>query len=122
MPIFTLKKDQNSLTQFFLYQGICSFFATVLILCVSTPIDKTSFVISQILVWISLVSIGIAVYLFFLKKNIALLIGVIVFKWPILILLVYKMTTIYRISSVSFSLGLLPLILGSFVWSFTHKE
>lgn len=71
---------------------------------------------------VSLLTLYFSVYLFFLKKNIALLISVIVFKWPILVYVVYKMTKQIEIAPIFLSLGFVPVLISALVWSFLQKE
>lgn len=122
MPIFTSKKDLRSANSFFVLIGLTSMTTGLLTYSITNYEFFIGFLISQLLVGASLLSIALSVYLFFLKKNVALLIGVIVFKWPILIWLVYEMTTKYKLTPISFVLGFLPLLIGAFVWSFFQKE
>ena len=81
-----------------------------------------SFTISVASVWVSVVSLSLTVWLFFLKKNIALLISVIVFKWPILGVVFYKMAKWIDLEALPFSLGILPIILSSLIWAFLQNE
>ena len=81
-----------------------------------------NFLVGQGYAWISLLSLSFSVYLFFLKKNIALLIGVIVFKWPILIYVVYKVTETVKLEPVFLALGFLPLVFSFLVWALLQKE
>ena len=57
-------------------------------LCVFELSIALSFVVAAGVMTFSFLSIGAVLYWMFLKKSIALLIGVIVFKWPLLIYVV----------------------------------
>lgn len=81
-----------------------------------------SFVVGQVCVGISLISIMFSVQLFFLKKNIALLVAVIVFKWPILMYIVYKMTEMINFKPEWVAIGFLPILASSLIWSFLQKQ
>lgn len=81
-----------------------------------------SFVLGELFLWISLLSISLSVYLIFLKKNIALSVGVIVFKWPILIYVVYKLTNELNIQPGYLSIGFIPIFVSSLVWSALQKD
>ncbi len=122
MPIFTSKRDQSNITLFFAIQGLVTLLLLVATYSVISQNQFLSLAMAQVLVWFSLLSFAIFAYLFFLKKNVALLVGVIVFKWPILIWLVYKMTGLISISPVFFALGFMSPIIGAIIWSFLQKE
>lgn len=122
MPIFISKRDRSNTALFFLIQGFISLFSLAATYSVISQREFLSFAMAHFLVWFSLLSFSVSAYLFFLKKNIALLVGVIVFKWPILIWLVYKMTGLIDISPVFFALGFTPPIIGAIIWSFLQKE
>ena len=102
--------------------GAVTLALSLLTLSVFKGIDHTSFLIGQGFVWVSLISIGVMIYFYFLKKNIALTVGIIVLKWPILVYLVYQLTERMSLNFVTFALGFLPIFLSSVIWSVTQKE
>ena len=75
------------------------------------------------LVSFSFVSIGAALYWVFFKKSIALLVGVIVFKWPILIYALIWFTRHYTLDFSAFAIGSMVWLPAGLIWHFvTNKE
>jgi len=103
-------------------QGIISGLTSIMLLIVMNPNQWQSFMLAQVFVWISLLTLTFSVYLFFLKKNIALLTCLIVFKWPILIYMAYRLTQSLELDSLAFSVGFIPLLLSGLVWSYFQSE
>ena len=117
-----LKKLSNNSVQFFVIHTVITVACSAAMLRVTSQLNALNFIIGQFYVWVSLTSISLAVYLFFLKKNIALLVGVIVFKWPILIYVVFKLAESVSVSPVYLALGFLPVLLSALIWSVFQKE
>jgi hypothetical protein len=118
---YSIVKNKN-LRSFFLIHLIVTIICSAFALRVFPQSRLQNFIFGQILVWVSLISITFSVYLFFLKKNIALLVSVIVFKWPILIYVIYKMTEKIESEPLFLAFGFLPVLGTSLVWSFLQKE
>ena len=74
------------------------------------------------LITLSLTSVGIGIYLGIFKKNIALLVGVIVFKWPILIYVVFKLVGNNQASLGYFAAGFSIWIISALVWAFSNPK
>lgn len=102
--------------------GIFSGTTAVLMPLVMNFNQWQSFMLSQAFIWVSLLTLTFSVYVFFLKKNIALLTGLIVFKWPILIYMAYRLTESIEVHSLSFSVGLIPLFVSGLTWSYFQSE
>lgn len=109
-----LEKISEAKIFFIAHLGISLFMALLVYFSfgVQTAIN---FNLGQLVLWLSLGSLGVSLYLFFFKKSIALLIALIVLKWPILILIVYKLTHIVAIDPLSFSLGFTPVFLSALI-------
>lgn len=122
MPSSTLRVKIDDLLRFFKIHLIITVLCTVLMLCVLSGGSQRNFITGQAYVWISLISVSLSVYLFFLKKNIALIVGVIVFKWPILIYVVYRLTESTNLEPVGLALGFTPVLLSAFIWSVMQKD
>lgn len=122
MPLFTSKVKTDEILSFLRLHLVVSVIFSTLTLCFTDKSWALNFAIGQLYLWISLISLSLSVYLFFLKKNIALIVGVIVFKWPILIYVVYRLTQSVDFQPIALSLGFLPVVLSSLVWSVLQKE
>ena len=103
-------------------QGLLSGVTAVLMLLVMSSNQWWSFMLAQLFIGMSLLTLTFSVYVFFLKKNIALLIGLIVFKWPILIYMAYRLTRAIELDSLAFSVGFIPLFLSGLIWSYFQSE
>lgn len=106
---------------FYLYFSVVTLLTTFIARSILSEHGWYSYAISIGLVTVVLISLTLSVYLFFLKKNIALLMAVIVFKWPILAYLVYSLTGSKGVNSLGFALGILPLIVGALIWAVRYK-
>lgn len=102
--------------------GILSILTATLMLLVVSPNQWWSFMFCQLFIWMSLLTLTFSVYVFFLKKNIALLIGLIVFKWPILIYMAYRLIRAIELDSLAFSVGFIPLFMSGLIWSYFQSE
>jgi hypothetical protein len=81
-----------------------------------------SFLFGQALVWISLITISLPMTLFFFKKDIALIVGIIVLKWPILIYFVYLLTRMIEHDLAQVVIGFMPIFVSSLLWSVFQKD
>ncbi len=117
-----LREVLRETKSFFLYYSAVTLLFSALMLRVLNPPQWQSYALSVGLVTAVLLTLTLAVYLFFLKKNIALLTAVIVFKWPLLGYLVYLVIGDSKIDSLGFPLGIAPLILGALIWALRYKE
>lgn len=122
MPFSILKVKVNNLGLFFKIHLTITVICTTLTLRFFSSQESVNFVAGELYVWMSLISLSLSVYLFFLKKNIALIVGVIVFKWPILIYVVYRLTESVSLSPVALSLGFFPVLISSIIWSVLQKD
>lgn len=122
MPISFLKIKAKGLGSFLGIFLTGTAIANILAMRTMELAVRQSFVMIQVLLGISIGSLILSVYLFFLKKNVALLISVIVLKWPILVYVVYKMTEKREVSSIGIALGFLPLLMSALLWSFLQKN
>ncbi len=107
---------------FLAIHGLVTLLATTLMLSVFELNSALNFAIGELFIWLSLLSVSLSVYLFFLKKNIALIVGAIVFKWPILIYVVYRLTEMVNSAPVFLALGFVPVVLSSIFWAAIQKE
>lgn len=121
MPISFSRIKTSSLGSFSLLHLGVSLVANLLALCAMDSQMFQSFVRMQVIFWISLLSIILSSELYFLKKNVALLISVIVLKWPILVYVVYKMMDRLEVAS-GIVLGIVPLLLSILLWSILQKR
>ena len=117
-----LKNRNKSILQFFTIHVVITVVCSTLMLGAIGGSRAINFLIGQFYVWVSLWSISLSVYFFFLKKNIALLVGVIVFKWPILIYMVYILTKSVSAKPVFLALGFIPIAVSSLIWAVLQKE
>ena len=122
MPLSIPRIKIDQFRYFLLIHGVLTGLTVFLALCATSRGWGSSFTLGQLFVWISLLSISLPVYLFFLKKNIALLVGFIVFKWPILVYMVFRLTQSVELDSVAFSIGFIPVFISALVWSILQKE
>lgn len=76
----------------------------------------------ELLISISLLSVGLGIYLGIFKKNIALLVGVIVFKWPILIYVVFKLVGNNQAYLGFFAAGFSIWVVSALVWAFSNPK
>ena len=106
----------DSFKSFFLWQLATAILVSCLALLIGKGPIAWSFVVGVALMTFSLMSLGMAVYLGFYKKNIALLIGVIVFKLPILIYVVYKLVESFSLSFLHLAAGYGVWVLPSILW------
>ena len=122
MLISTLKKTTSLLGNIVLIHVFVTVAVSYAASRLFGPGDLANFLVGQAYAWLSLLSLSFSVYLFFLKKNIALLVAVIVFKWPILIYVVYKVTETVKLEPVFMALGFFPLVLSFLLWALLQKE
>lgn len=122
MPSSTSKIETKNIKLFLGIHLLTTIASSGLMYCAASQSWFHNFLISQVFIWLSLSSLSFSVWLFFLKKNIALLIGVIVFKWPILGIVLYKTVTLIELETVPFSLGFFSVLLSSIIWAFLQKE
>lgn len=122
MLTFTLKKENRGLKELLVIHLVITVICTIAALRLFPENQSANFILGQSYAWVSLLSLSFSVYLFFLKKNIALLVSVIVFKWPILVYVVYKMTEKVELSPGFLSTGFMPVIVSALIWSFMQKE
>ncbi len=115
-------RNQTNFSTFLGVHGLVTVIATGLMLSVFERERALNFATGELIVWLSLLSLSLSVYLFFLKKNIALIVGVIVFKWPILIYVVYRLTEMVNSPPVFLALGFFPVVLSSLIWAVFQKE
>lgn len=120
--ILMLKKRNKEFTEFLLIYLAITTICTIAAAHFLSKTHRQSFWLGEACMGVSLLTLYFSVYLFFLKKNIALLISVIVFKWPILVYVVYKMTKQIEIAPIFLSLGFVPVLISALVWSFLQKE
>lgn len=108
---------------FLLIQASTSLFLSLLALCVLGWAAALSFAVGAALVAFSFLSIGLTLYWVFHKKSIALLVGVIVFKWPILIYAMIWFMNRYTVDFAAFAAGSMVWLPAGLVWHFiANKE
>lgn len=122
MRISTSKKTTSWLGNIVVIHSLVTIVASFAASRLFVSGELANFLIGQAYAWLSLLSLSFSVYLFFLKKNIALLVAVIVFKWPILIYVVYRVTQTVKLEPVFMALGFFPLVLSFLLWAFMQKE
>ncbi len=113
------KKTEYQL--FFIYHTVITVVLSIFAYLLLEDLSFKNFMLGQIMSWLSLASLAFSIYLFFLKKSIALLIALIVLKWPILIYVLLKLTRMVVLEPVWLSIGFLPIFLSALVWSTFHK-
>ncbi len=118
MPV----EKNNELGLFYLYHIIITLLFSGLSFYFLPSLAFQNFMLGQLYSWISLGSLGLSLYLFFLKKSIALLIALIVLKWPILIYVVYKLTQTVTLEPLWLTIGFLPIFLSALLWSRLLKD
>ena len=122
MPISLWPKSNHPYKQFFLIHLVITVTLTLAAQRLCSENNFQSFCLGQFYVWLTFISISFSVRLFFLKKNIALLIAIIVFKWPILIYVVYLAARLVNPSSLFLAAGFVPILISSLVWALMQKE
>ena len=122
MPTFDLKNKKLKIVSFLAIHLAVSVVCGVALHSAIGMEMWINFMLGQLFLWVSLSTLSASVYLFFLKKNIALLVGVIVFKWPILMYLVFKMTKNFEFNPQWLALGFMPVLISALVWSKTQKD
>lgn len=122
MLSFISNPKGSNYRQLLLIHGAITLVASGITLSVLNEKDSSSFLLGQLFVWISLISIGVSITLFFLKKNIALIVGIIVLKWPILMYVVYILTERVKPNMVWLSLGTVPILVSALIWSVLQKD
>ena len=95
---------------------------SALTLRVAGPDAAVSFALAGGLVIISMVTLGLVLWVMFLKKSIALLVVVIVFKWPILIYLLHSILESIEVNALGFSLGAMVWMPSTLAWHFLVNE
>lgn len=121
MPSIILSPMKSKFLLFLLIHGGVTLSASVITQGVFSELGQRSFLLGQLFVWISVISISLPLSLFFFKKNIALIVGISVLKWPILIFGVYRLTGIVKPNMAHLSLGFMPIFLSAILWSFLQK-
>ena len=106
---------------FLLIHGVLSLVLGVVARSATAPDWSWSFLWGQAFCLLSLVSLSLSVYFILLKKNIALLVAVIVFKWPILMVILYWLSQSSRFIEAAFSFGFLPVFFSALIWSAVKK-
>lgn len=107
---------------FLFYQVIVAICLSLLLLPVMEREVWLSFQWGQVFMLFSLISVALSVHIFFLKKNIALFTGLIVFKWPILIYMAFRLTQLTELRPWSFVMGFSPILLTAFIWSYRQRD
>lgn len=122
MPSSTSTPKESNIGLFLIVHGVVTVVLTLLMLGVFDLNSALNFAIGELFIWLSILSISLSALLFFLKKNIALIVGVIVFKWPILIFVVFRLTEMVDSAPVFLALGFVPVVLSSLIWASMQKE
>lgn len=122
MPLSILMPKESNFGLFLAIHGVVTVVATFLMLSVFGLNSALNFAIGELFIWMSIISLSLSALLFFLKKNIALIVGVIVFKWPILIYVVFRLTEMVNSAPVFLALGFVPVVLSSLIWASMQKE
>jgi len=89
-----------------------------IMLCIAGQGAALSFLMAAGLVLVSMISVALVLRVMFLKKNIALLVVVIVFKWPILIYILLLLLKNFEVEALGFSLGTLAWVPSTLAWHF----
>lgn len=118
MSIYT----KNKIWKFLGLHGLVSCFTSILTLSTIGSGAWQNFMLGQFYLWFSLLTLSLTIHMFFLKKNVALLVGVIVFKWPILMYMVYKMTSTVSLQPIWLATGLMTILVSALLWSFLQTE
>ncbi len=114
---FWQKRNDFFLTLYFITTSLCCAAANLFF----SPVERNSFYFGQLIFCLSFLSLIISVRFFFFKKNIALLLILIVLKWPVLIYIVYQVTKLVKPNPIYLSGGIFPLVLSAFIWSLTTR-
>lgn len=122
MCTYSMNENTKTLKLFFIIHIVMAVLWAVISLCVLDGLALYNFIAGELLMSFSLTSIGFALYLGFFKKNIALLVGVIVFKWPILIYVVFKLIGNNQASLGYFAAGFSTWIFSALVWSIFNQK
>ena len=122
MCIYSMNENTKILKLFFIIHIVMTILGAAAALCVLDKEALWSFLAGELLMSFSLTSIGFALYLGFFKKNIALLVGVIVFKWPILIYVVFKLIGNDQASLGYFAAGFSTWIFSALIWSIFNQK
>ena len=120
--MFSMNENTKTLKLFIIIHILVTLLGTIVALCVLNEGASKMFLIGELLMGFSLLSVGIAVYLGFYKKNIALLVGVIVFKWPILIYVVFKLVGENQAYFGYLAAGFSTWIFSAIIWSFFNQK
>ena len=116
---FLKKRSRSFFVIYFIITGICCAASELFF----DPEERSHFYFGLFLFCLSFLSLLVSVHFFFLKKNIALLLVLIVLKWPVLIYIIYQMTKLIKPNPVYLSAGVFPLVLSAFLWSLiTRRE
>ena len=92
-------------------------------LCVASRTVGLSFALGAALVTFSFASLGATLYWAFFKKSIALLVGVIVLKWPILIYAMIWFMEQIQVYLPAAALGSMVWLPAGIIWHFiANKE
>ena len=122
MCTYFMNETTKTLKLFFIIHIVISVLAGVIALCVFDGEAFRNFIIGELLMSFSLLSMGFALYLGFFKKNIALLVGVIVFKWPILIYVVFKLIGNNQAYLGYLAAGFSIWIFSALIWSIFNQR
>lgn len=122
MPTSSSLPEKNEALVFFGIHLVITAIASLIIHGVTAEQEWESFLCGQLFVWLSLLSLSLSLFLIFSKKNIALFMGVIVLKWPILVYFVYSLTQRVNLSGAWFALGLFPIVVSGIVWAGVKKQ
>lgn len=122
MPGSSSSPEKSEARLFFVIHGVITLIFSLIMCGVIETEDWLSLVYGQLFVWLSLLSLSLSLFLIFSKKNIALFMGVIVLKWPILIYIVYVLARRVHLSGGHFALGFSPLLFSGIIWAVIKKQ
>ena len=122
MSISFTKDDISKIKGFLVAHGLVFVVASLMGFFMLSRAGFVSLMYGQLVMVLSLSSISVAVYLGAIRKNIVLLVSVIVLKWPILLYVLFKMFEKKQEQVEFFVLGMSLVFVSSGFWYLTNKQ